>query len=111
MEKELDILVAEIDQVREEMEKIVSRTDPTLEICPGWTVKEVIGHITAWEIVIHKAIQAFLAGDPPYFLHEQDFDIRIKDMHFIGQITTVHFGHNNIGDEQMNLSGVIIDHA
>ena len=35
----------------------------------------MIAHITAWEIVIHKAIQAYLAGEPPYFLHEQDFDI------------------------------------
>jgi hypothetical protein len=75
MEKELDVLVAEIDQVREEMKMVVSRTDPSLELCPGWTIKEAIGHITAWEIVIHKAIQAFLAGDPPYFLLEQDFDI------------------------------------
>ena len=75
MTESLDQLIAEIDRVREEMEKVVSRTDPSLEICPGWTVKEAIGHITAWEVVIHKAIQAFLAGDPPYFLHEQDFDI------------------------------------
>jgi len=35
---------------------------------------QVIGHITAWEIVIHKAIRAFAADDPPYFLREQDFD-------------------------------------
>lgn len=75
MEKTLDQLVGEIDRVRAEMVEVVSRTDPTLEICPGWTVKEAVGHITAWEVVIHKAILAFLAGDPPYFLHEQDFDI------------------------------------
>ena len=75
METELDLLVAEIDRIRAEMEGVVARTDPSLELCPGWTIKEAIGHITAWEIVIHKAIQAFQAGDPPYFLHEQDFDI------------------------------------
>jgi hypothetical protein len=46
-----------------------------LEVYSGWTIKDVLGHITAWEIVIHKAIQAFSAGDPPYFLREQDFDV------------------------------------
>ena len=75
MEKDLEILVKEIDQIRQRMESVVQRVDPKLEICPGWTIKEAIGHITAWEIVIHKAIQALNAGDPPYFLHEQDFDI------------------------------------
>lgn len=75
MEKNLDFLVNEIDRIRQEMESTVAKADTSREICPGWTIKEAIGHITAWEIVIHKAIQAHQAGDPPYFLHEQDFDI------------------------------------
>ena len=75
MAKDLETLVQEIDQIREQMENLVQKVDPSKELCPGWTIKEAIGHITAWEIVIHKAIQAFQADDPPYFLHEQDFDI------------------------------------
>ena len=72
---QMNDLVAYIDEARQKMDAIASETDPALEICPGWTIKEVIGHITAWEIVIHKAIRAFTAGDPPYFLREQDFDL------------------------------------
>ena len=75
MEKGLELLVNEIDQIRQEMQNVIEKTDPSLELCPGWTIKEAIGHIAAWEIVIHKAIQAFQTGDPPYFLHQQDFDI------------------------------------
>lgn len=75
MEKDLTALLSEIDQIRTEMGKVVQEIDTSLTIFPGWTIKEMIAHITAWEIVIHKAIQAFLADDPPYFLHEQDFDI------------------------------------
>jgi hypothetical protein len=70
----LNDLIAYIDGVRQKMEDVVVETDPAQELCPGWRIKEAIGHITAWEIVIHKAILAFTAGDPPYFLHEQDFD-------------------------------------
>ena len=68
-------VLAYIDSVRHKMTDVISETDPSLEIYSGWTIKEVISHITAWEIVIHKAILAFNAGDPPYFLREQDFDI------------------------------------
>ena len=70
----LSDLIAYIDGVRQKMEEVVAATDPTLTLCPGWTIKDAIGHITAWEIVIHKAIQVYKAGDPPFFLHEQDFD-------------------------------------
>jgi hypothetical protein len=75
MEKDQKTLMNEIDQIRKEMEPLINNTDPKLEICPGWTIKDVVGHITAWEIVIHKALLAFQAGDPPYFLPEQDFDL------------------------------------
>lgn len=71
---QLNGLIANIDSVRQEMEGVIAQTDPALEICPGWTIKEAISHITGWEIVIHKAIKAFIAGDPPYFLREQDFN-------------------------------------
>lgn len=75
MEKDLTALLSEIDQIRTDMGGVVQEIASDLMIYPGWTIKELISHITAWEIVIHKAIQAFLAGDPPYFLQEQDFDI------------------------------------
>ena len=71
---QLTELTTYIDGVRQQMEEVIGKTDPAHEICPGWTTKQIISHITAWEIVIQKAIQAFSAGDPPYFLREQDFD-------------------------------------
>lgn len=70
----LSELISYIDGVRQRMEEVIAETDPRVELCPGWTIKEAIGHITAWEIVIQKAIQAYTADDPPFFLHEQDFD-------------------------------------
>jgi len=79
MEKNLTVLLAEIDQVRTDMGNVVQEIDTKLMIYPGWTIKEMIAHITAWEIVIHKALQAYTAGDPPYFLREQDFDIFNED--------------------------------
>ncbi len=75
MENDLAGLLAEIDRIRTDMGKVVQETDTGLMIYPGWTIKEMIAHITAWEFVIDKSLLAYLAGDPPYFLNEQDFDI------------------------------------
>jgi len=75
MEMNIPDLIQSIDMSREEMKGLVKSTDPKLEIYPGWTFKEILINITSWEIVIHKAILAFKAGDPPYFLREQDFDL------------------------------------
>ena len=75
MEKDLAASIDEFDQTRKEMLKIVEVTDPGLEILPGWTIREILINITSWEIVIEKALKNYISGDPPYFLHEQDFDI------------------------------------
>ena len=72
---DINDLIKSIDSVRSELTVMLDSIDPDLEICPGWKIKEVVGHITAWEIVIDKALKAFQAGDPPYFLREQDFDL------------------------------------
>ena len=75
MDTNLPDLIQLLNQNRKEMRELVENIDPALEICPGWVIKEILGHITAWEIVTHKAIKIFLTGEPPYFLHEQDFDL------------------------------------
>ncbi len=79
MEKTLGLLLTDLDHIRTEMGEVVKMVDKSLIIYPGWTIKEMIGHITAWEIVIDKALIAYQKGDPPYFLHEQDFDVFNKE--------------------------------
>ena len=75
MEKDLAGLITEIGQIRNDMVDVVNKIDIAKIIYPGWTIKELIGHITAWEIVIDKALINYQKDDAPYFLHEQDFDV------------------------------------
>ncbi len=75
MEKDLATLMDEFDLNRAKIADVIDKTDPELEIFPGWTIREVLINLTSWEIVINKALRAYQAGDPPFFLHEQDFDI------------------------------------
>lgn len=39
--------------------------------------------------------------------HEQDFEVRIEFKQLIGKISTIHFRHNHIGNNQMNVSRVV----
>ncbi len=75
MEKNIAGLKTEIGQIRNDMVDVVNKIDVEKIIYPGWTIKEMISHIAAWEIVIDKALIAYQKSDPPYFLHEQDFDV------------------------------------
>ena len=75
MEKDISGLITEIGQIRNDMVEVVKKIDIGKIIYPGWTIKELIGHITAWEIVIDKALINYQKDDAPYFLHEQDFDV------------------------------------
>jgi len=39
--------------------------------------------------------------------HEQTLETRIEGKQFFGQLPAVHFRHDDVGQQQMNLSGVL----
>ena len=59
-------LLHRLDETRETIEKILPTIDPTLEIYPGWTIKDMLAHMTGWDDATIAALKAFLAsGAPP----------------------------------------------
>ena len=60
-------LIEELAQARSEMQRAVSAVDRQQEICPGWTVKEVLAHISGWDAVGISTVRAHMAGEqlPP----------------------------------------------
>jgi hypothetical protein len=58
-------LIKELGQARSEMQRAVSAVDRQQEICPGWTVKEVLAHISSWDAVGISSVRAHLAGEQP----------------------------------------------
>jgi DinB superfamily len=73
-------LLAKFDEARREMCSVLERVDPGQEIYPGWNIKENIAHITGWEDVTLKALQAYLAGGKAYLLPVQGIDAHNEDM-------------------------------
>lgn len=58
-------LLDRLDQPREKLEKILSGIDLTREIYPGWTVKELLAHLTGWEEAAIQSLGDQLAGRTP----------------------------------------------
>lgn len=58
-------LIQEFIEARETIRKLLPEIDPHMEIYPGWTIKEVLAHLTGWDDSTVLALQHFVAGQPP----------------------------------------------
>jgi hypothetical protein len=67
------VLIRNLENVREEFRSLLNAADPELEISPGWTVKEVLAHITGWDLVTVQAIQSYQKRSL-YLLDTMDID-------------------------------------
>ena len=58
-------LIENLDRAREAMRAVVAEVDPGMEIYTGWTIKQVLAHITGWDDASIASLQAHVAGDAP----------------------------------------------
>ncbi len=66
--QEAQFLIALLDEARAYTLAVLGGADPMLVVHAGsgWTVRDVAGHILAWENVALQAVQAFESGAPAY---------------------------------------------
>lgn len=50
---------------RNQVRELLPEIDAKMEIYPGWTIKEVLAHLTGWDDATILAIQKFTANEPP----------------------------------------------
>ena len=67
-------LIERLGKSRSAMQRALSRIDTQTEICPGWTVKEILAHIAGWDAVGTSCLQAHLAGEQPPPLEARGID-------------------------------------
>jgi hypothetical protein len=67
-------LIEELGKARTVMQRALSRVDRHREICPGWTVKEVLAHISGWDAVGTSTVRAHMAGEQPPPLEARGID-------------------------------------
>lgn len=58
-------LIEQFNQTRETVRKLLPDIDVHMEIYPGWTIKEVLAHLSGWDDSTVQALQTFAAGAPP----------------------------------------------
>lgn len=70
MSPEKTTLIESIRQSRQAMQTVIDTLQPDTIVYPdsGWTVKDLLAHLTMWEIHYTKAIEAFNLGNDPYLI-------------------------------------------
>jgi hypothetical protein len=72
--EESERLIERLDQGRRTLQAMMIGLDPRTEICPGWTIKEILAHIAGWDEVATSALRAHAAGTVPAALDPPGID-------------------------------------
>ncbi len=60
-----EALIQKFLTAREKLRALVDQADPRKQIYPGWTIREVLAHITGWDDSVIATLQAHLHGVTP----------------------------------------------
>lgn len=55
-------LLRELDKSRDEMRVVLGLAEAAREIYPGWTIRQVLAHLTGWDEAVTASLRAFLEG-------------------------------------------------
>ncbi len=58
-------LLHRMDETRATVEELLPRIDRTKEIYPGWTIKDMLAHMTGWDDATIDSLHAHVVGRPP----------------------------------------------
>ena len=64
-DRERAFLLHRLDETREIIENILPTIDRTHEIYPGWTMKEMLAHMTGWDDATIDSLKAHVVDCPP----------------------------------------------
>ena len=67
-------LIEQLGKARSAMKRALCCVEREREICPGWTVKEMLAHIAGWDKVGASTVRAHVAGETPQPLEVQGID-------------------------------------
>jgi hypothetical protein len=60
-----DFLLHRLDETRSKIEDLLLKIDGDYEIYPGWSVKELLAHMTGWDDATIDSMRAHMQGHPP----------------------------------------------
>lgn len=57
-------LISRLKEKREIVESLIDKAPPDKEVYTGWTLKEMLAHISGWDDAVIEALQAHAKGEP-----------------------------------------------
>ncbi len=58
-------LLHRLNETRTQIDSLLPNIDAKKEIYPGWTIKDLLAHITGWDDATIESLRAHVAGRPP----------------------------------------------
>lgn len=68
-------LIHQLEEARQELRAALEGIKSEMEICPGWTSKELLAHIAGWDQVTIPSLRAHARGIEPDASATGDFDL------------------------------------
>ena len=60
-----EILLHRMDETRSQIEELLPLIDSHKEIYPGWTIADMLAHMTGWDDATIDSLRAHVLGRPP----------------------------------------------
>jgi hypothetical protein len=60
-----DFLLRHMDETRSRIEDLLPKIDPCKEIYPGWTISNMLAHMTGWDDATIDSLRAHVVERPP----------------------------------------------
>jgi hypothetical protein len=60
-----EFLLHRMDETRSQIEKLLPRIDGNKEIYPGWTIRDMLAHMTGWDDATIDSLRAHVIDRPP----------------------------------------------
>jgi hypothetical protein len=60
-----DSLLHRLDETRSKIEELLLKTDRGKEIYPGWSIKDMLAHMTGWDDATIDSLRAHVIGRAP----------------------------------------------
>ena len=60
-----EFLLQRMDETRSKIETLLPKVDPDKEIYPGWTIKDLLAHMTGWDDATIDSLKAHVVDRPP----------------------------------------------
>ncbi len=64
-ESERILLLRRLDETRDTIEKLLPTIDKDREIYPGWTIKNMLAHMTGWDDATIDSLRCHVVDRPP----------------------------------------------